>query len=85
MSKITKYMSNKSRDLSGHAPQHRKGLVNNVNDVNDKHVNDVNDVNDVNYVNDLNYVNDVNCRKLKSGFSKISSHDLPYKFTRPLW
>ena len=35
-------------------------------------------VNDVNDINDLNDVIDLNQRKLDSGLSKISSHDLPY-------
>ena len=86
--------SQKKKPLRG-ATQHRTGLVIYVNDWNDViwvtyvYANYANlrklifptDANDANWrkCNSPTDVNDVNWRKLDSSFSKISSHDLPYK------
>ena len=71
-------MSKTSRDVIPHKktlwapPQPCKGFVK-------LKINNVNDVNDLNDVNDVNDVIEFNQRKLESGVSKLSSHNLAYK------
>ena len=81
MSKIMKYMSNKSRIvlLSENKNTETAGCSTTSQRACQIEKKNVNDVNDVNYTNDVNDVIDLNSLKLDSCLGKISSHDLPYK------